>query len=64
MFLERKGTANPSEMLELSGGKSPVISEAQEYTNRMDFEKKRQQAIERLSETIQNECAKVRHRPV
>jgi breast cancer 2 susceptibility protein len=62
MFLERKGTSNPSEALERPGGKSPVISEAQEYKNRMDFEKKRQQAIERMSETVQNECAKVRHR--
>jgi breast cancer 2 susceptibility protein len=63
MFLERKGTSNPSDAFEQHSRKSPVISEAQEYKNRMDFEKKRQQAIERLSETVQNECAQVRHHP-
>jgi breast cancer 2 susceptibility protein len=63
MFLERKGTSNPSEIFERHSGKSPVISEAQEYANRMDFEKKRQEAIERLFETVQNECAKVRQCP-
>jgi hypothetical protein len=40
MFFERKGTSDPSEMLERPGGKSPVISEAQEYTNLMDFKKR------------------------
>ena len=61
MFLERRGTGNPDDMLEKLVGKSPVISETQEYKNRMNFEKKRQQAIERLYETVQNDCAKVRY---
>ena len=51
MFLERQGACSSNE--------SPVISEAMEYKNRMNFEKKRQQAMERLSETVQNECIKV-----
>jgi breast cancer 2 susceptibility protein len=63
MFLERKGMSDPSDSSEAHSRKSPVISEVQEYRNQMDFEKKRQQAIERLSETIQNECAKVKHHP-
>jgi hypothetical protein len=62
MFLERRGANNTKEMLEKLAGKSPVISEAQEYKNRMKFEKQRHQAMERLSETVQSECTKVRQR--
>jgi hypothetical protein len=62
MFLEKSGTNITNEMLEKLGGKSPVISEAQEYKNRMKFEKQRHQAMERLSETVQSECTKVRQR--
>lgn len=61
MFLERKITNSPNEMLEKLVGKTPVISEAQEYRNRMHFEKKRQQAMEKLSETVESECSKVRY---
>jgi hypothetical protein len=60
MFLERTGSANVNGAAETLGGKSPVISEKQEYKRRVDFEKKRQQAIDRFSESVQNECAKVR----
>jgi breast cancer 2 susceptibility protein len=52
MFLERQGACSSNE--------SPVISEAMEYKNRMNFDKKRLLAMERLSETVQNECIKVR----
>jgi hypothetical protein len=52
MFLERNGNPNEIDL--------PVISEAEEYMKRMEFEKHRQMSVEKISDDVQKECEKVR----